>query len=119
MSAPLTANSVAAQLAQLARTLDDLVRQIGEAERDAVNKREDYTLAHAKAFLTAEGAMDIRKHEAIKQTHAERLAAEAAEATVRGLRRSIDSVKVRIDVGRSVGTALRSELALAGRDGQP
>lgn len=117
MTEQLTANGVALQLAKLARDLDDLVRRIGEAEHAAVNAREDYTLAHARAFLSAEGPMDIRKHEALRVTHNERLAAEGAEAAVRGLRRSIDSVKVRIDVGRSVGTALRSELALVGRDG--
>ena len=117
MTGQLTANQVAAHLAQLARDLDDLVHRIADAERDAVNKREDYTLAHSRAFLSAEGPMDIRKHEAIQRTHDVRLAAEAAEAIVRGLRRQIDSCKVRIDVGRSVGTALRSELALVGRDG--
>lgn len=119
MTGQLTANQIAAQLAQLARELDDLVKRIADAERDAVNKREDYTLAHSRAFLSAEGAMDMRKHEAIERTHPQRLAAEAAEAVVRGLRRQIDSVKVRVEVGRSVGTALRSEMALAGRDGTP
>lgn len=114
MQDELTASSVALQLARLSRQLDDLVGQIGEAERAAVNAREDHTLAHAKAFLRAEGAMDIRKHLAIEATHRERLAAELAEAEVRGLRRSIDSVRVRIDVGRSVGAALRAEVSLAG-----
>lgn len=117
MTAPLTSNDIAAQLAALARQLDSLVRQIGEAEIAAVNAREDYTLALSKAFLRAEGAMDIRKHVSIESTHTERLAAELAEATVRGLRRSIDSVRVRIDVGRSVGAATRAEMGLAGRDG--
>lgn len=112
--APLTANGIASQLASLSRQLDSLVREIGKAEVEAVNAREDHTLALSKAFLRAEGAMDVRKHISIEATHTERLAAELAEATVRGLRRSIDSVKVRIDVGRSVGAALRSEVSLAG-----
>lgn len=119
MSAPLTANEVASHLAKLARQLDDLVREIGQAEIVAVNAREDHTLALSKAFLRAEGAMDIRKHVSIEATHLERLAAELAEATVRGLRRSIDSVRVRIDVGRSVGAALRSEMSLASAAGAP
>lgn len=117
MSAPLTSNDVALQLARLSRQLDDLVRQVGEAEVHAVNAREDFTLAHSQAFLRAEGPMDVRKHLAIEATHVQRLAAELAEATVRGLRRQIDSTRVRIDVGRSVGAAVRSEMSLAGRDG--
>lgn len=117
MTAPLTSNDVALQLARLSRQLDELVRQVGEAEVHAVNAREDFTLAHSQAFLRAEGPMDVRKHLAIEATHVQRLAAELAEATVRGLRRQIDSTRVRIDVGRSVGAAVRSEMGLAGRDG--
>lgn len=117
--APLTANGIASQLATLSRQLDSLVRQIGEAETAAVNAREDFTMAQAKAFLTAEGPMDVRKYVAVEATHAERVAAELAEATVRGIRRQIDSVRVRIDVGRSVGAAMRSEASLASAAGAP
>ena len=117
MSGVLTSNDVALQLARLSRQLDELVQEIGRAEIAAVNAREDFTLAHSKAFLRAEGPMDVRKHVAIEATHLERLAAETAEAVVRGLRRQIDTVRVRVDVGRSVGAALRSEISLAGRDG--
>lgn len=117
MSGQLTANDVAANLAARGRELAGLVSAMDGAERDAVNRREDYTLALSKAFLKAEGPMDIRKHQSIVDTHAERLAAETAEALVRGLRRQIDSVKVRIDIGRSMGAAIRSELNLAGMDG--
>ena len=117
MNGQLTANDVALQLAKLSRQLDELVREIGQAEIAAVNAREDYTLVLSKAFLRAEGPMDVRKHVAIEATHRERLAAETAEAVVRGLRRQIESVRVRIDVGRSVGAAVRSEISLAGRDG--
>jgi hypothetical protein len=117
VSGPLTSNSVALQLARLALQLDELVKEIGQAETAAVNAREDFTLALSKAFLRAEGPMDVRKHLSIEATHIERLAAETAEAVVRGLRRQIDTVRVRIDVGRSVGAAVRSEISLAGRDG--
>lgn len=117
MSGPLTSNDVALQLARLARSLDALIASIGQAETDAVNAREDYTLALSKAFLRAEGPMDVRKHQSIADTHTERLAAETAEALVRGLRRQIDSVRVRVEIGRSLGAAIRAEVGLAGRDG--
>lgn len=119
MTSPLTSTDVAAHLAKLSRQLDELVQEIGRAEIVAVNAREDFTLAMSKWFLQIEGAMDIRKHAAIAETHGERLAAELAEATVRGLRRQIDSVRVRIDVGRSVGAAMRAETALASAAGAP
>jgi hypothetical protein len=116
---PLTAQGVADHLASLGRQLDDLVKQIGDAERAAVNGREDYTMAYAQQFLKAQGAMDARKQIAIEHTHDTRLAAELAEAEVRGLRRQIESVRVRIDVGRSVGAAMRAEASLASSAGTP
>ncbi|GAC1381425.1 MAG: hypothetical protein NVSMB4_09980 [Acidimicrobiales bacterium] len=113
MTAPLTANAVAQQLANLGRDLDAAVRSLDVAERDAVNRREDFTLAHARAFLQAEGSVDFRKNTAIVQTHAERVAAETADVVVRGIRRQLDAIKTRIDIGRSVGAAMRSEISLS------
>ena len=63
--------------------------------------------------------MDMRKHRSVVATHVERIAAESADARVRGLKRQIDSMKVRIEIGRSMGTTLRSEMSLTGRDGTP
>lgn len=111
---PMTATEVAQKLADLGKQLNNLVGQLDDAERDAVNKREDYTQARAKAFLAATGAMDVRAAVATEQTHGERLAAELAEAEVRGLKRRVDSTKVRIDIGRSYGSAVKAEIALGG-----
>ncbi len=116
---PMTANEVVMQLAKLGRELDDLVAAMDHREVVAVNAREDYTLALSTAFLRADGAMDLRKHQSIVDTHTERLAAELAEAEVRGTRRQIDSVKVRVDIGRSLGTTVRTEVALAGTGHTP
>lgn len=110
----LTPNAVAQQLAKLARELDDLVAAIDDAEKVAVNAREDYTLMFAKAYLSSEGSIEARKHLATIGTHDARLAAELGEQHVKAIRRQIDSVRIRIDVGRSLGAALRSEIALAG-----
>jgi hypothetical protein len=114
MTGQITANDVAANLAQLARDLDACVRTLDAADRDSVNKRETYTLALSRAFLSAEGSVEQRKHEAITRTHAERLAAETADAIVRGLRRQVDTIRLRVDVGRSLGAAIRAEVSLGG-----
>jgi hypothetical protein len=115
----LTPSEVAAQLAKLARELDDLVAAIADAEKTAVHAREDYTMAFASAYLTAEGSIEARKHKATQQTHDTRIGAELAEQTVKGIRRQIDTVRIRIDVGRSLGAALRAEAGLAGSGYQP
>jgi hypothetical protein len=113
----MTPNEIAAALAKLSRELDDVTVALDTADRDAVNAREDYTMAYAKAFLAADGSMDVRRYVATEQTHDTRLAAEAAEQIVRGLRTRRDTLKVRVDVGRSVNAALKAELATLG--GQP
>lgn len=113
----MTPLEVVQHLSQLANDLRRLVDELEAAEVQAVNAREDYTLSLSRAFLLAEGAVDKRKHEATVLTHDERLAADLADVRVRGLRRQIDTVRVRIDVGRTVGTTLRAELATLG--GQP
>lgn len=110
----ITPNGVVANLMELARELARLSADLDQLEIDAVNAREDLTLAVAKAFLSAEGTVDVRKSEAIVATHHERLTAETAEALVRGRKRQLDTIKVRIDVGRSAAAALRAEIALDG-----
>ena len=109
----LTPNAVALQLAQLTRELDTLVQQMDEKEKAAVNAREDYTMAYAKAYLSGEGSIEARKHNATVETHDERIRAELAEQLVKGLRRQVDTLRLRVDVGRSLGAALRAEIGLA------
>lgn len=108
----LTPNGVVSHLVTLAKELDDLTATLSYLESDAVNAREDFTLAHAKAYLSAEGAVEARKAQAVIDTHETRLAAELAEAKVRGVRRQIESIRVRIDVGRSASSIMKAEMAL-------
>lgn len=110
----LTPNAVVTNLLELARQLGTMSSDLGQLEIEAVNKREDYVLALSKAYLSAEGPVETRKHLALSWTSKERLAAETAEALVRGRKRQLDSLKVRIDVGRSAAAALRAEIALDG-----
>lgn len=117
-SGQLTPNEVASNLAKLARELDTTVRQLKDAEQDLVEKRGAADLAFSRAFLAAEGSIDARKHQAVIGTYQQRMDADVADALVRHLRRRIDATKVRIDVGRSVGAAVRAEINLAGLEGE-
>jgi hypothetical protein len=118
-TAPATATDVALQLARLARDLDDTVRQLEAADRDAAEKRGAFDLAFSRAFIGAEGSIDGRKHQAVIATHQQRMDAEVADALVRHLRRRLDATKTRIDVGRSYGAALRAEIALGNAGMEP
>lgn len=109
-----TPNDVVAQLAQLARDLDANVTALEEAELTAVRARHDADLAHARAFLSAAGSVEQRKHAAFIECERLLNEAEVAEAVVRHLKRRSEAIRVRIDVGRTVGSTLRAEMALAG-----
>ena len=114
---PQNPNEVVLHLAELSRQLDETTKQLNQADVDAVNARETAKLAEAKAFLAAEGPVDHRKAKAVEQTHEERLAAEVAEAMVRGLQRTSRTLQTRIDVGRTFSATVRSEISLAGYGG--
>jgi hypothetical protein len=115
---PANATDVALQLGRLARELDDTVRALEMADMDATEKRAAADLAFSRAFIGEIGSVDHRKHCAVISTNDQRLAADIADAVVRHLRRNLDAIKTRIDVGRSYGAALRAEIALGG-NGEP
>jgi translation elongation factor EF-Ts len=119
VSAPATPNEVVHNLAELTRELRDKTSAYRTAEHDAALKRHAADMAESRAFLTADGAMDLRKHQA--RTAADRQEGEAlvAEALVRILKAEIRSIETRIDVGRTYGATVRAELATLGMDGAP
>lgn len=119
MTAPATATEIALNLARLARDLDQTVRALESADRDATHKRAAYDLVFSQAFIQAQGSVDQRKHLATVEVHRQRLEADVADALVRHLRRQIDAIKTRIDVGRTWASALKAEIALGGQDGTP
>ena len=119
MAAPASATEVALNLARLARELDQTVKTLQIADRDATEKRVSFDLAYSRAFIAEQGSVDQRKHLATVATHRQRLEADVADALVRHLRRQLDALKVRIDVGRSYGVAVRTQIAFSGQDDQP
>jgi len=110
MSGDITPTSAVLELARLSRQLDEAGFKIRGAERDAVTKRHEFTVAQAKAFLTAEGSIQARQAQATLDTAGERVAAELAEAEVRIIRSDLRVLEKRMEVGRSVVGVLRAEV---------
>jgi hypothetical protein len=108
----VTPSAIAANLAHLGRELAAMTDGLGDLEHRSVTAREDYVLAHAKAVLKSSGTVDERKAQALVDTHDERLSAETADALVRQRRAQIATLKVRVDIGRSVGSIVKSEIEL-------
>lgn len=101
-------------LSMLSRALDDQTTTVEVLDRQAVETRHAYEIAFARAFLSSEGAMDIRKQKAVMATDTEKLGAEIAEQKLRACRARIATIKVQIDTGRSLGAALKADMAFAG-----
>jgi hypothetical protein len=119
MSAPPDLARIADRLGALSRDLDKQTDDAEQLDRAAVELQHDYLIAYARAFLSAEGAMDVRKQKAVLETAQKRLDAEIAEAKLRACKSRISTIKVQIDTGRSLGAAVRAEVSLAGNGMQP
>jgi hypothetical protein len=114
VTAPATPTDVIRELSNLTRELRDTTSALKSAEHDAAIKRHAADMAESRAFLSAEGAMELRKHQA--RVAADRPEGEAlvAEALVRVLRARIREIETRIDVGRTYGATIRAELKTIG-----
>ncbi|TWS25378.1 hypothetical protein FK268_09310 [Tsukamurella sputi] len=110
----LTANEVSMHLLALARELDRLTSALNNEDVELARMSEELKLADARAFLGAEGSVDARKAIAVTQTAELRAAVAVKEAVVRGLIRESKALYARIDVGRTHGVNLRSELKTLG-----
>jgi hypothetical protein len=108
--AMLTPNQVVKQLSELGRDLDAAVRTLKDAEIEAVTKRHAADMAESRAFVQADGAMEMRKHLARIAADSFENEALVAEAVVRHLRTRIRAIDTRIEIGRSYGTTVRAEL---------
>lgn len=119
MTAPATAAQVVENLSRLTEELRGAVAGFRAAERDAAVKRHKADMAESRAFLAADGPMEIRKHTA--RVAADRIEGEAlvAEALVRVLRAEIRAIETRIDVGRTYGASVRAELKTLGYGESP
>lgn len=110
MTAPATPAEVVKTLTRLTGELQRTVTAFRAAERDAAEKRHAADMAESRAFLAADGAMDLRKHTARVVADKQENEALVAESLVRVLRAEIRSIETRIEVGRTYGATVRAEL---------
>jgi hypothetical protein len=114
VNGPLELSDIAARLMNLSRALDKQTTTVEVLDEDAVTKRHTYDLAFSRAFLNSTGSVDARKHHAVIETEHEKLEAEVADAALRACRTRIATLKVQIDTGRSLSSAIKAEISLAG-----
>lgn len=99
-------------LTGIGRALDEKADEVEQLDAAWVTAKGDYRRAYAKAFLTAEGSMDIRRYTAELQTDTEFLAVETAEQVLRAGKESLRVLRDRLEIGRSLGALVRAEASL-------
>ena len=107
----LTITTLTAELMSLSRRLSDAQRELARASDEAARARHRAKHANAKAFLAAEGAMELRKAVALVETAQHQLDAEVAESALEIAKAAMREITTRIEVGRSLVASARSEAA--------
>ncbi len=109
MVSDLTPAQIIATLTTISKDIDDATDEISKLDEQAVRCRAKYKTAYAKAFLNADGSMDIRRYTAELQTAESHLESELADQKHRASVSAIKALRDRLEVGRSLGPLVRLE----------
>jgi hypothetical protein len=107
--ANLTPHDVIETLTEISKEIDHTTAEISRLDEETVRARAAFKREHARAFLNAEGAMDIRRYTAELETADLSLAYELAEQKLRAAVSHIKALRDRLEVGRSLGPLVRLE----------
>ena len=122
------AETLAQQLAQLGRDLDEEVLNLGKLEEAAVDAEREFRKAEFtyddsidKAFLANDGSVEVRKAQARVDCGVDKVVMvgeslewSRAKAKVRVQNANLSAIRTRIDIGRSLLARERSLLSLGG-----
>jgi hypothetical protein len=111
---PPTPNDIAAWLGKLIRQLDAKIGEYTQLSDEAAAARRDAEVAFARAFLGAEGAMDVRRQIAMRDAADKRFGADIAERKVSACKEAIRALHLKVDVGRTASANVRAELTALG-----
>lgn len=107
--ANLTPAQVIDTLTAISKEIDETTEEIARLDEETVRARARFKKEHARAFLNAEGAMDIRRYSAELETADLYLEYELAEQKLRAAVGQIKALRDRLEVGRSLGPLVRLE----------
>lgn len=102
-------DQVIATLGDLSNDLTRLLAVYEGVNLRAAKARQVYKVAYAKALLTAEGPMEVRKAAATVQTADHLLAVELLEAEFDNARAELRVTGQRLDSGRTIASTIRSD----------
>lgn len=110
----LTPNEIAANLVQLTRDLDALVREYRGLGSKAAEAKRASEVAYARAYLGTAGPVEERKQRALFEAAEQRFQADVAAHEVSACKEAIRAIGARIDVGRTLSATTRDEMKTLG-----
>lgn len=105
----LTPADIIETLSRISKDIDEATKDIAQLDEAAVKARAKYKTAYARAFLSSEGSMDVRRYTAELETAEVSFEAELADQQHRAAVSSIRALRDRLEVGRSLGPLVRLE----------
>lgn len=98
-------------LQTISRDLDTAISELERLELAAAKAESAYRVAKAQAFMSAEGAVQAREHQAVIATAVQLIERDSTAAMARVQLQRVKALHARIDVGRTLASA---EKTLAG-----
>ena len=111
---PLDTVTIVKELSAIGRELDRLSREAAAQDEKAVRARGRYRRAYAEAFTTGAGSIEDRKQAATLKCEDILLEAELADQVLRGIRDRVRILRDRLEIGRSVNAAMRTQFTTEG-----
>lgn len=109
----MSTTDIVLELSRIGRELDALSHDIDRLDREAVAAWSAHRVEYARTFIGSQGAgpQEDRKQAAILAVEEYRVAAESADQVLRAARERIRVLRDRLEIGRSISAARRSEFA--------
>lgn len=105
----LTPSQVAEVLSTIGRELDQMPELIETLDDAEVRAQHAAKQAYRRAFMEAQGAMDLRKVVADEAASGLQLDADLAGVQLRAARTQLGVLRDRLEIGRSIGTLVKLE----------
>ena len=99
------------RLAEVSRLLDAATDELAVLDEAAVVAKQSFEVGYARAFIEAEGPIDVRKHAATLATAQDRLDYELAYAKHRACKERMNTLRNQLSTGQTVSAALRHQFA--------
>lgn len=107
----MSTTDIVLELSRIGRELDALSHDIDRLDQASVLAWSAHRKEYAREFLGGQGSVEDRKQAAIRAVEPERFEAESADQVLRAAKERIRVLRDRLEIGRSISAARRSEFA--------